>query len=34
MKLNLNEKCNDCGKEFTDWSCDHCYAKLIMNQIE
>ena len=39
-KLNLLMKrleiqmCNRCGKEFHEWSCDYCYAKIIISQSE
>ena len=28
------QTCNNCGKEFHEWSCDYCYTKIIINQVE
>jgi hypothetical protein len=28
------QKCNDCGKAFEEWSCDFCYTKNVIIQLE
>ena len=33
MKIGVIQKCESCGKEFHEWSCDYCYAKIIINQV-
>ena len=26
------QKCDSCGNEFQEWSCDFCYAKNVIGQ--
>jgi len=34
MDVILAQKCNDCGKEFQEWSCDYCYAKFMIKKMD
>jgi len=34
MSVILLQKCNECGKEFQEWSCDYCYTKFIIKKME
>ena len=30
MSQTINQKCNNCGYTFEEWSCDHCYSKSVL----
>lgn len=34
MKMISVQKCNNCGNNFTEWSCDFCYLKSVLSNIE
>ena len=33
MSLISISRCKNCGKEYSSWSCDYCYTKLVMKQV-
>lgn len=34
MTMISVQKCNDCGNNFTEWSCDFCYLKSVLSNFE
>ena len=33
MNKTKNQKCDSCGKEFQEWSCDFCYTKNVIELV-
>jgi hypothetical protein len=33
MGMISEQQCNECGKEFQEWSCDHCYTKSMIKRM-
>ena len=34
MNMISVQQCNECGKEFQEWSCDYCYTKIMIKKME